>query len=472
MTKTASTLAERFEIGRQLRKAVPRSSHSDIGNTKRDPIALLQHNSAGRVEKLVPLRYGRMLVSPFTFYRGSAILQAHDLAHTPTSGLNMQICGDAHLSNFGGFATPERNLIFDLNDFDETHPGPWEWDLKRLTASFVVASRHLRHGEAAAQEAAYAAAASYQRHMAEYAQMGALEIWYDRLTFDRLLAQAQLPEGRKRFKEAMSRAGKRTSEQLLPKLGVEQDGIWTIRDTPPGIFHIHGASTLFDDGDDWMKLTSATPIIDKLYKDYLGTLSGSHRQLLGHFERHDMAFKVVGVGSVGTRCLIALMVDPQGKPLFLQFKESRRSVLADYVKVKSVYQHEGRRVVDGQRLMQAASDIFLGWTTGPSGRHFYGRQLRDMKLSAEIELYTPELLKGYAKLCGWVLARAHARAGGRAAEISGYLGTNDSFAEAIVKYSASYADQVERDYDHFAQACRSGKVAARTDQDYAADFSI
>ncbi|SMC25503.1 Uncharacterized conserved protein, DUF2252 family [Andreprevotia lacus DSM 23236] len=472
MARQPHTLTDRIALGRASRKQLQRSEHDDIGHVHRDPLALLRANSAGRVEGLVPLRYGRMLASPFTFFRGSAILQAHDLGSSASTGLCVQLCGDAHLSNFGGFATPERNLIFDLNDFDETHPGPWEWDVKRLAASLVVASRHLRHGEAAAQEAAYTAVASYQQRMAEYAQLGMLEVWYERITFERLLKVVDAPEARKRVKAGMSKAGGRTHEQLLPKLGNEKHGQWTIRDAPPAVFHIHGSSTLFGAEDDWLRLGSGDAIIGKLYKDYVGTLSANYRQLLSQFARHDMAFKVVGVGSVGTRCLIALMVDAQGKPLFLQFKEARRSVLADYVKVKSPYQHEGRRVVDGQRLMQAASDIFLGWTSGPSGRHFYGRQLRDMKLSADIELYDAHLLKEYGKVCGWVLARAHAKASGMAPEISGYIGSNDSFAEAVARYAARYADQVERDFEHFAKACRSGKVEARTDQDYAADFTV
>ncbi|KPC55378.1 DUF2252 domain-containing protein [Amantichitinum ursilacus] len=472
MLSDTSPVLDRFEFGRSIRQTIKRSSHTHTGNTRRDVIELLKSNSEGRVEKLVPLRYARMLVSPFTFYRGSAIIQAHDLAGTPDSQLHLQICGDAHLSNFGGFATPERNLIFDLNDFDETHPGPWEWDLKRLTASLAVAARHLGHGERNAREAAFEAAVSYQENMAKYAQMGVLDIWYERITFERLVDSARTETGKKMVRSGIEKAGKRTSAELLPKLAGQADGAWTIRDTPPAVFHIHGNTTLFEADDDWMLLGSGEALLERLRKEYLGTLSGSHRKLLERFTVQDVAFKVVGVGSVGTRCLIALMMDSQHQPLFLQIKEARPSVLAKFVKERSGFQHEGRRVVEGQRLMQASSDLFLGWSTGPSGRHFFVRQLRDMKVSAEVELMDATRLQGYGRICGWVLARAHARASGLAPEISGYIGESDRFAAALARYSTDYADQVERDYQVFAQACRSGKLKARTDADYAADFSV
>lgn len=472
MPNEEATLEQRKAIGIEARKQTKRSSHHKTGNTDRDPLALLEANSEGRVTKLVPLRYARMLVSPFAFFRGSAILQAHDLAGTPDSGIQMQICGDCHLSNFGGFATPERNLLFDVNDFDETHPGPWEWDLKRLAASFAVAARHLGHGDSAAEETAYIAAESYRQKTLEYAEMGALETWYDQITFERILESAKTAEGRRLVREGMAKADRRSSEELLPKLGVMKDGVWKIRDAPPGVFHIHGNTSLFDEVDDWVQLGSPEALIKKLYKEYSGTISASHRQLLERFTLHDMAFKVVGVGSVGTRCLIALMIGSQGLPLFLQIKEARDSVLAPYVKPKTPFQHQGRRVVEGQRLMQASSDIFLGWSTGPSGRHFYLRQLRDMKVSPQVELFDSTILKGYARSCGWVLARAHARAGGLATEVAGYLGKSDSMAVAIGKYSMAYADQVERDYDLFSKACRSGRLVARTEADYTADFLV
>jgi len=462
---------ERRTRGKVLRQKVQRRDHETIGNVDRDPIALVEESSAGRVSRLIPLRYGRMIASPFTFYRGSAIIQAHDLAGTPNSSLAMQICGDCHLMNFGGFATPERALLFDVNDFDETSPGPWEWDLKRLAASFVVAARHLRHGKAAADSMVYDVVNSYRDRMAEYAEMGILDTWYDRITFDRLLESAIDPEVQKRIRRAMERAAGRTHESLLPKI-TERDGDrWRILDAPPAVFHVRGAQTLFESDDDWLNVDDPEKVVDDCFGDYKSTLAPDRRQLLDHFALQDVAFKVVGVGSVGTRCLIQLMIDGHGKPLFLQIKEASKSVVARYFKSAAV-SHEGRRVVDGQRLMQAASDLFLGWSKGPFGRHFYIRQLRDMKFSADIELMDAGLLANYGRVCGWVLARAHAKAGGLAAEISGYLGASDRMAESMIVYSNAYADQVERDYDLFVKACRSGRLEARTDTDMAADFFV
>jgi uncharacterized protein (DUF2252 family) len=477
MSKTPS-LKERFERGRALRKTTPRGSHEAIGATaagasRRDPIALLKASSKGRVERLVPLRYGRMLASPFAFFRGTAMLQARDLAATPHTGLVQQINGDCHLMNFGGFATPERNLIFDLNDFDETHPGPWEWDVKRLAASFIVAARHLGFSARSGDEAVLAAMRSYQSHMAEYAEMGALDIWYDRIGFDRLLKAFDDDEARDRIKRGMAKAKRRTHEFLLPKIGHKVDGQWTLNDSPPGLFHIHGDSTLFGAEDDWMQLGNWRALSDKLYNEYLVTLSSSHKRLLDNFAMRDLAFKVVGVGSVGTRCLVLLMIDAQGHALFLQIKEARRSVLESYAPSgKSAFKHEGRRVVAGQRMMQASSDPFLGWSTGPSGRHFYFRQLRDMKVSPEIETYDEKLLGLYAGLCGWVLARGHARAGGSAPEISAYLGNGEQFSEALVNYANGYADQVQRDFDVFRSACRTGRLRAQTEADFSADIGL
>lgn len=467
----ATPVETRRERGKALRQQVPRGAHAAIGQVDRDPVALLQVSSEGRVPRLVPLRYGRMIQSPFAFFRGSAILQAHDLAGTPGSGLAMQICGDCHLANFGGFATPERALLFDLNDFDETSRGPWEWDLKRLCASFVVAVRHLRHDAGVAEDAVRAAVGSYQRRMADYAGMGMLDTWYDRITFDRLIEEETSPEIQKRIRRGMERAADRTHEALLPKLAERIGGRWKILDAPPAIFHVHGRRTLFEPGDDWMTLADPEQAIAQAFKEYLSTLAPDRRRLLEHFTRHDQAFKVVGVGSVGTRCLIQLLVDQHDKPLFLQVKEASRSVVARYYK-SAPCAHEGRRVVEGQRLMQAASDLFLGWTKGPRGRHFYLRQLRDMKLSAQIELMDADLLGRYAALCGWVLARAHAKASGLAAEVSGYLGRSDRMADVMVGYANGYADQVERDYDQFVAACRAGRLEARTDADMAADFSV
>lgn len=423
------------------------------------------------MEKLVALRYGRMAASPFAFFRGSAILQAHDLATTPNSGMTIQICGDAHLANFGAYGTPERSLLFGLNDFDETAPGPWEWDVKRLAASLVVAARHLRHNQESADEVVYQMIKSYQQRIEEYAQMGTLDIWSDRITFDRLLNTATDPDVQKRLRKGIERAADRTHASLLPKLGEKIAGRWIIHDSPPTIFHIRGKTTLFEPEDDWLRTEHWQQLRHKAFEYYRTTLQGDRSQLLSRFNFQDGAFKVVGVGSVGTRCLILLLTDIHDTPLFLQFKEANKSVIARFAKTK-VPSHQGRRVVEGQRLMQSASDMFLGWTQGPFGRHFYVRQLRDMKLSANIELMDTYLLGKYADVCGWVLARAHAKSGDCSPEISGYIGNSDRMAESIIRYASQYADQVERDYERFLRACRSGELEARTETDMAADFQM
>ncbi|MFM0289510.1 DUF2252 domain-containing protein [Paraburkholderia megapolitana] len=467
----ASTIADRQAAGRAAREHSKRSSHRAVGELHRDPLDLLRLSSEGRVERLVPLRYGRMAASPFAFFRGSAILQAHDLSKVPHTGLVMPICGDAHLLNFGGFATPERQLVADLNDFDEVSLGPFEWDLKRLAASLVVAARHMRFSRGTAAELVMTAINEYRDRMAQYAECGALELWYEKITFDRMIESALTPEGRRTIRRGMEKAAGRTHESMLDKMAERTGDTWQIRDAPPGLFHVHGANTLFDAGDDWLKVGGWQKLIARMYGDYRKTLSHERCELLDQFALQDLVFKVVGVGSVGTRCLVLLGVDHHDKPLFLQAKEARRSVVAQYF-AAAAPRHEGERVVYGQRLLQAASDIFLGWATGPAGRHFYFRQLRDMKLSASIELFDSSLLQGYARLCGWIVARAHAKASGQAIELSAYMGRNDAFAEALTDYACSYADQVERDYDRFMKACRSGEIEARTDDDMAADFRV
>jgi uncharacterized protein (DUF2252 family) len=435
----------------------------------RDPIPLIKASSQGRVESLVELRYGRMLVSPFTFFRGNALLQAHDLSGTANMGLNLPICGDCHLMNFGGFATPERNLLFSVNDFDEAHPGPWEWDLKRLAASFVVAARDLRHGESVEEQVCREMVGAYQTTLLECAEQSSLENWYESISYNDLLAQAR-KSTLEHVERAIEKAERRTHAELLPKIS-ERDasGRLIIRDDLPEIFHLHKNTTLLDADDDWLRLSDWRPLYDAFMRDYRNTLQPDRRELLSRFHAQDLAFKVVGVGSVGTRCLVALLTDDQEFPLFLQFKEARRSVLADYVKVKSRTRHEGQRVVEGQRLMQAASDLFLGWTTGPSGRHFYVRQLRDMKISAELETFDAETFAAYGRVCGRALARANAKASGLAAQISGYIGKGDALADALLKYAQSYTAQNERDFERFQMACRKGRLRARSEADFAAD---
>jgi uncharacterized protein (DUF2252 family) len=465
------TLAERQAIGREAREHAKRSLHANVGNTDRDPVELLRQNSAGRVAALIPLRYGRMAVSPFTFFRGSAILQAHDLAETVNTGIAFPICGDAHLMNFGGFATPERQLVFDLNDFDEVATGPWEWDLKRLTASLAIAGEHMGIGRGPISEIVSTAVHEYSRRMREYSEYSALDLWHEIVTFDRMMETAATDEGRRAILKAREKAAGRTSESLLGKMAVQRDGRWVIQDAPPALFHPGGATTLLGKDEGWSSTEAWQGKLAVAFDAYLDTLSAERRSLIGQFELQDVAFKVVGVGSVGTFCLVLLFVDSHGKPLLLQVKEARESVIARYFPANGPA-HQGQRVVAGQRLLQAASDAFLGWTTGPAKRNFYLRQLRDMKISAEVERMSDILLQGYARLCGWALARAHAKASGKAIEISAYLGSGDRFAEALTEYAFACATQNEKDYTSFMRACRSGKLEARSDEDMAADFRI
>jgi uncharacterized protein (DUF2252 family) len=466
-----STIAEREAAGRTVREHSKRSSHRNIGEIRRNPIDLLEQSSAGRIERLVPLRYGRMAASPLAFLRGSAILQAHDLGQLPHTSLVQPICGDSHLLNFGGFATPERQLIFDVDDFDETAHGPFEWDLKRLVASFTVTARQLGFSRGAAHDTAMSAVQQYRDRMAQYAQSGALELWYERITFDRMIDAALTPEARRRIRRGMEKAVTRTPENMLDRIAERVDGRFVMRDMPPSLFHLDRASSLFTPGEDWSGIDDWHTLIDGMLAGYLQTVPPDRRSLLDRFAIQDLAFKVAGIGSVGTRCLMLLATDPTEKPLFLQLKEAQPSVVARYFKSKEP-RHEGERVVRGQQMLQAAGDIFLGWATGPGGRPFYVRQVLDMKLSPNIEHVDVELLDGYARVCGWALARAHAKASGQAIEIAAYIGRNDQFAEALAQYAAAYADQVERDYDAFLKACRSGALDARTDEEFAAGFRI
>ena len=470
--RTLSALDQRFAWGKEARRSAPRSALADHKPVARDPVEMIRQSGASRVEALVALRHGRMLASPFAFFRGTANLQAFDLSGSSDSGMTFPICGDCHLMNFGGFATPERNLVFDINDFDETHPGPWEWDLKRLVASVLIAARHLGHGAAAEEDAAYAAAASYQAHIRDYARMGALEINYQWLTLKGLARSLGDDAARDRLNALIRKAQTRTHDQLLPKIGAHEDEGWKIKDAAPTIFHLFGPATLLAPDDDWLRLGDWRSFAGGMFQKYRETLSGERRAILDSFEMMDLAFKVVGVGSVGTRCLVLLMVDAHEKPLFLQIKEATTSVVAQHTGRDGAARHQGRRVVDGQRRLQASSDLFLGWCTGPSGRHFYVRQLRDMKISASVETYDRALLAQYAATCGWALARAHAKAGGMAPEIGGYIGKGDAVPAALVHYARSYADQAERDFDAFRKACQAGLLPARTDEDFLLDVVV
>jgi len=386
-----------------------------------------------------------MLQSPFTFYRGSAGVMAADLARTPVSGIHVQVCGDCHLMNFGGFATPERRLIFDINDLDETLPAPWEWDVKRLVASFVLAARSNGHSDAQGRDAATACARSYRRKMREFTTMDVLDVWYARLDESEVLAmlpQNQRAVLRKRIAKATAAS---SSELVYPKL-VEGTGAQArIHDAPPTIFHAEAS-----------RAAGNLDMIRESFGGYRETLAEDRRVLLDRYRLVDAAVKVVGIGSVGTLCMVALMMSVADNPLFLQFKQANASVLEAYAG-KSVYPNHGQRVVMGQRLMQPASDLFLGWVIGPEGRHFYIRQLRDVKLSPLVETYDAEMLTIYGQLCGWALARAHAKAGDPWA-ISGYLGKNAQFDEAMGKFALAYADQAEKDHAALRTAVRAGIV--------------
>lgn len=438
---------ERQASGKALRDTVPRSTHGDWHppSDRPDPITLLEISSQGRLPNLVPIRYGRMLKSPFTFLRGAAIVMAADLATTPTTGMRVQAGGDCHLLNFGGYGTPERNLVFDVNDFDETLPAPWEWDVKRLAASVVVAGRHIKVSAKNCFEAAQAATRVYREHMSKYAHMGALEVWYSRIDADVLRHFVHNTKHHQLIDRHVERALTRTSAQALPKLTEIVHGQWRIVDNPPLMYHLPP--------DDFLEAE-----VESVHQHYLSTLRDDLHVLLDRYRLVDIAIKVVGVGSVGTRCVVALLMADDNEPLFLQIKEARASVLEPYAG-KSIYQNHGQRVVVGQRLMQAASDIFLGWTRSESGHDFYVRQLRDMKTAVDIEELSTSELIGYSGLCGWALARAHARSGDPVM-ISGYLGKSDAFERAIADFAVAYADQTERDHELFVAAVKSGRIKA------------
>jgi uncharacterized protein (DUF2252 family) len=441
---------ERRAAGKALRDDVPRDAHSHWKAPKhrRDIIEILEASNRGRLESLIPIRYGRMMESPFTFFRGTADIMAADLASTPVSGIRVQACGDAHLSNFGGFATPERRIIFDINDFDETLPGPWEWDLKRLAASIVVAGRQIRLAESDAVRAARAAANSYREHMADYAEMRSLEVWYDAIDIDRFIKAMDSEERRTLIRDRLQKVEeKNVPEYLFPKLAEHRGTVPRIKDDPPLIFHptveqAPGAESGFREA-----LT--------LYRE---SLPEHVRVLFDRFSFCDLAMKVVGVGSVGRMCGVALLMAADDDPIFLQVKEAAPSVLEAYAGT-SLHENAGQRVVVGQRLMQSASDLFLGWTRGKNGREFYIRQLRDMKIGALIEGFDAGDLRAYGRMCAWALARAHARSGD-AAMIAGYMGASEVFDDAIADFAVEYADQAQRDHRAFVKAIRQGRVKA------------
>ena len=435
---------DREAAGRALRDRVPRSVHGDWRRSRErpDPIAILEKSNRGRLPELKPIRYGRMVQSPFTFLRGSAAVMAFDVAKAPSTGVIVQACGDCHLLNFGLFATPERRLVFDINDFDETHPAPWEWDLKRLVASIVVACRDNSLSDAQAREAVLECVRAYRDHVRVCARMTPMEVWYERLDVEKMIAESPDAEAKKIRKRLAAKARQRVAEHLFPRIAAMTGGAHRLVDQPPLLVHVADA-----DFDDRVREGVST---------YRETLSDERRILLDRYRLVDYALKVVGIGSVGTRCYIGLLMSEQNAPLMLQFKEAGRSVLEPYT-AKSAYDNQGQRVVMGQRLMQSSSDIFLGWVRGRRGYDFYVRQLRDMKMSVPLEGLSPARLNAYTSFCGWTLARAHAKSGD-AALLASYLGKSDRLDRAMAKFAVAYADQTERDHAALVKAVRSGRV--------------
>ena len=446
--------------GKAARRITPRSSHAEFqpAADRTDPVELLERQARTRVPELVPIRYGRMLVSPFTFYRGAAAIMAEDLASTPTSGLRVQCCGDAHLSNFGVFASPDRRLVFDLNDFDETLPGPWEWDVKRLAVSMLIAAQSNGFGRKEQRRVVLGCVGSYRNSLAVFAAMGSLDVWYSRFEIESVLAKYAdqfTPRSVKGARKALSKARTRDSMSAFSKLTHVVGGELRIVDQSPLVVPI-------DKLAQGLKREEILSELRALLGLYRASLPDERRRLFDQFKFVDLARKVVGVGSVGNEAWIALLLGPVGQePLFLQIKEAQASVLEDHAGA-SEFDNHGHRVVVGQRLMQASSDIFLGWLRVGPGTDtqcdYYGRQLRDWKGSAEIEQLDPEGLAVYGQMCAWTLARAHARSGDRVA-LAAYLGGSDRFDEAVLTFARAYAEQNQRDFEALEAAAKSGRIA-------------
>lgn len=442
------TLAELYAMGKSLRDKSPRQDHAvwKAADNRVDPLVLIEESNRGRIPQLVPIRHGRMLQSPFAFYRGAALHMAADLADTPASGLRVQACGDCHLLNFGAYATPERRVIFDINDLDETLPAPWEWDVKRLAASFVLACRNNGFSEDCARDAVLCCVRSYRERMAEYSQMRILDVWYASIEVKDIIDSIQDEEAVKRMQTRLAKARERSVlEHDFPELATTSGLAPTIKENPPLIYHMR------DKGHE-----EQTANVQRAFARFRESMQEDRRLLLDRFKVMDVAIKVVGVGSVGTFCGIVLLMASEHDPLFLQFKQARPSVLEAYAG-KSRHTNDGERIVHGCRMMQSASDLFLGWTEGDLGRHFYVRQLKDMKIKPMVEVFTPHVMLKYAEVCGWTLAHAHARSG-EPAKISGYLGKSDKFDQAIASFSTAYADQCERDHETLLKAVRAGKL--------------
>lgn len=443
--------AEAYAAGKRLRSACPRSSHQAWAPApdRPDPVDLVLQAEQGRIPELLPLRHGRMARSPFTFYRGSALTMAYDLVRTPTTGMFVQCCGDAHLCNFGGFATPERRIIFSINDLDETLPAPWEWDVKRLAASFAVGCRDNGLGDVVGEEVVQTCVRAYREAMADYSQLRTLDLWYSALTAEELIASIPDPALRKRgLRRLTKEKGRSIAEDIFPKLTDKKGSRPIIKDQLPTIFHAPG-----------MAVGQLEDRLRQALEAYRATLAPAYQGLLDRYAFQDAAIKVVGIGSVGTACWVLLFSAGEGDPLFLQVKEARPSVLEAFAG-PSVFPNHGQRVVNGYRCMQPASDMFLGWTEGYQGRHYFVRQLRDVKISMRVETFGAVEMGLYATWCGRALALSHARSG-NAAMLSGYMGQSDTFDRAIASFSLAYADQNERDHAALRKAIAEGRIQAQ-----------
>jgi uncharacterized protein (DUF2252 family) len=434
-----------YEHGKSIRKKIAREDQSVFKLAAKRPsvLSMIEASNYDRLPKLIPIRHARMSQSPFAFYRATAGIMAYDLSKLPYSNISVQAIGDCHLMNFGGFATPERSLVFDANDFDETHPATWEWDVKRLATSFVLAGRNNKLRESDAKELAYTLAFSYRKHMQEFSEINLLDLWYMKFDLQQIRDNSKSVEMKQMINDAITKSSKNTNQKIFYKITQNVLGNFEITNQPPLVYHPYD-------------LKKHKNLMMIFLEKYVETLQNDRRYLLGHYKLVDIALKVVGVGSVGTRCYVVLMMNEKQEPLFLQVKEARQSVLEPYTQ-KSVYEHHGQRVVEGQRLTQAASDIFLGWSTGPQNRHFYLRQLRDRKIAPDVDNFDKAILTGYATLCGRVLARAHAKTG-NGALISGYAGKSSVLEEAVSKFAVAYADQTEKDYERFLRAVKAGKL--------------
>ena len=448
------TPAERKQKGKAIRKTVPRSSHADWSPPadRTDPVDLITGQDKERLQWLVPIRHSRMAVSAFTFYRGAAKVMAADLAGTPATGLSAQICGDAHLSNFGSFASPEREQLFDINDFDETLPGPWEWDLKRLATSFVLAGHDNDFKTKDITPIVTQSVASYRQAMAKFAASGTMDTWYAHISVQQIADALPKAKDRKQVTKSAAKARSKDSLKAVSKLTHEVDGQLRILSQPPLLIPLSDVS-------DQDKAESLRKDVHQSLSGFRSTLTDDRKHVLDQFHIVDIALKVVGVGSVGTRCMIVLFVGKDdGDPLFLQIKEATDAVVEDYLP-KSTYPLHGQRVVEGQRLMQAYGDIFLGWSVKSSGHQYYWRQFHDMKGSADVAGMNPRRMNTYAKICGAALAHAHARSGDSIA-IAGYLGSGDTFERAVTKFAFAYADQNQQDYETFKTAIATGQIEA------------